>query len=476
VVPSPNPLVAARHDSTDVWDGFGLAEDIRDLAHGISAGNWVDLAIGGFAASMDALAFVTDPLGSLASWGVAWLIEHVKPLSDALDWLAGDPDQIAAFAQTWRNVAGAASSAAAALRDAVARDLAAWSGAAADAYRQHAASQASALGATSDAAGTIALITEASGLVVALVRNLVRDLIAEFVSILAVRLWEWLAEEACTLGIATPWVAAQVSALVGKWVAKIAKLLKGLASTVKRLAREASDLGQFIERVRELLKRTGKAADDVTHGRTGGDGGSPNVPGTHGTSDGPTLAGAPESPPRQPSTDAGPTGHAIAPSDPAPGSPGVPGRAPEEPPPRSVAGPAGRGPIREPHSRHNLNQIGRSSRVKESNTVVLPGTDVAGDLDAIRWREATWDGTRGRYLVNGRSYGVEHSGTVFPDSGPGLIKLSRGAYKVLKQFIVSDGDIGAAEDVLKFDPNLTAADRQNALEVFRHHRKYRGEP
>jgi hypothetical protein len=307
VVPSPNPLVAARHDSTDVWDGFGLAEDIRDLAHGISAGNWVDLAIGGFAASMDALAFVTDPLGSLASWGVAWLIEHVKPLSDALDWLAGDPDQIAAFAQTWRNVAGAASSAAAALRDAVARDLAAWSGAAADAYRQHAASQASALGATSDAAGTIALITEASGLVVALVRNLVRDLIAEFVSILAVRLWEWLAEEACTLGIATPWVAAQVSALVGKWVAKIAKLLKGLASTVKRLAREASDLGQFIERVRELLKRTGKAADDVTHGRTGGDGGSPNVPGTHGTSDGPTLAGGPTS-----STAGSTTGHTPA--------------------------------------------------------------------------------------------------------------------------------------------------------------------
>jgi hypothetical protein len=30
----------------------------------------------------------------------------VKPLSEALDWLAGDPAQIAAQAQTWRNVAG----------------------------------------------------------------------------------------------------------------------------------------------------------------------------------------------------------------------------------------------------------------------------------------------------------------------------------------------------------------------------------
>jgi hypothetical protein len=208
VVSASNPLVAPRRDSTDIWDGFGLAEDIRDLSHGISSGNWVDLTLGGFA-SIDALGFITDPLGSLVSWGVAWLMEHVKPLSDALDRLAGEPDQITAYAQTWRNVADAASSVVAALRETVARDLAQWSGVAADAYRRHAGSHVAALGAASEAADTIALITEGAGLVVALVRNLVRDVIAEFVSVLAVRLWEWIAEEAGTLGIGTPWVVGR---------------------------------------------------------------------------------------------------------------------------------------------------------------------------------------------------------------------------------------------------------------------------
>src|SRR3954469_4012270 len=99
-----NPLVAARQDSTTAWTGFGIAEDINDLIHGVESGSWIDSAIGGFAASMDALQLVTDPLGALVSWGVAWLMEHVKPLSDALDWLAGDPDQISAYAQTWANV------------------------------------------------------------------------------------------------------------------------------------------------------------------------------------------------------------------------------------------------------------------------------------------------------------------------------------------------------------------------------------
>jgi hypothetical protein len=46
-------------------------------------------------------------------------MEHVKPLSEALDWLAGDPGQISAHAQTWRNVASRLSGEADALGQAV---------------------------------------------------------------------------------------------------------------------------------------------------------------------------------------------------------------------------------------------------------------------------------------------------------------------------------------------------------------------
>jgi hypothetical protein len=252
---SPNPLVAPRSGAVGGWDGVWIAEDLGDLVTGIRSGNWIDTSIGGFAASMDALAFVTDPLGTLVSWGVAWLMEHVKPLRDALDWLAGEPAQITAYAQTWHNVAASARQAGADLTTAVGRDLAGWTGPAGDAHRRRAGSHAAALGAIGDAAEAIGVIVEGAGLVVALVRQLVRDLLAEFVSVLAVRLWEWLAEEAGTLGIGTPWVVAQVSALVAKWVAKITKLLHALVGTLRRLAGKIGEVGKLIEALRAFLKR-----------------------------------------------------------------------------------------------------------------------------------------------------------------------------------------------------------------------------
>ena len=106
--------------------------------------------------------------------------------------------------------------------------------------------------------------------------------------------------------------------------------------------------------------------------------------------------------------------------------------------------------------------------------MVLPGTDVAGDLDDIAAGRARWVAERSVYEVNGRSYGVEPSGTVFPISGPGFVSLARSEYKVLKQLIESDGDINAAREALRQEPYLREADWQAALAVFVHHKSYRG--
>ena len=127
-----NPLVADRVDSTEWYTGVGIAEGIADLVSGVDSGSWVDATLGGFATTMEALGFVLDPL---VSWGVAWLMEHVKPLSDALDWLAGDPDQITAYAGTWANVSKAVAAAGVELADLVRTEVASWGGDAGDAYR-----------------------------------------------------------------------------------------------------------------------------------------------------------------------------------------------------------------------------------------------------------------------------------------------------------------------------------------------------
>ncbi len=73
---------------------LGLVEDAAQISNGIQNNSWVDGTLGGVGGSLNMLAMAIDPLGSLVSWGVAWLMEHVKPLQEALDWLAGNPDEV----------------------------------------------------------------------------------------------------------------------------------------------------------------------------------------------------------------------------------------------------------------------------------------------------------------------------------------------------------------------------------------------
>src|ERR1044072_7141471 len=105
-VPGANPLVVeAVSTPVDPAAGVWIAEDVETVLAGVRAGSWIDTTVGAVVAGLDALAFVSDPVGALLQYGVAWIIEHVRPLSEALDWLAGDPSQISAHASTPRDVA-----------------------------------------------------------------------------------------------------------------------------------------------------------------------------------------------------------------------------------------------------------------------------------------------------------------------------------------------------------------------------------
>lgn len=262
---SGNPLVAAPADTTGPWTGVWIAEDIELIGRGIRDGSWIDGSLGVVGAGLDALALVSDPVGSLLQYGIAWLIEHVRPLTEALDWLAGDPAQIAAHAQTWRNVAGTLRTEAATLARAARLDLAEWSGAAATAYRSWAAEQQGALVGLGRAADTMAALTEGAGCLIAAVRLMVRDTIALCVS----RLIVYAAEEALSFGLATPLVVEQVVTTVAAFAAKIARWLRGLLASLRRLIPEARRLTELIDLLKRHLDRL----------RPGGRPGGPVAPG-----------------------------------------------------------------------------------------------------------------------------------------------------------------------------------------------------
>ncbi|MFG2010580.1 WXG100 family type VII secretion target [Micromonospora sp. NPDC048868] len=266
-----NPLVATAADTPpSAWAGIWICEDIELIAQGVRNGSWIDGTLGVVSAGLDALAFVSDPVGALLQYGIAWLIEHVKPLSEALDWLAGDPAKITAHAQTWRNVAASLRKEAAGLAAAVRTDVASWGGGAGPAYRAWAAEQQQAIGGLAQGADTLAAITEGAAGLVAAVRLLVRDAIATCVS----RLIVYAGELVVTGGLAAPLVVEQVTTLVASWAARIARLLRGLLASLRRLMPEIRRLGDLIEKLKQALGRLASSRP----GRSGDGASTPGTP------------------------------------------------------------------------------------------------------------------------------------------------------------------------------------------------------
>ncbi|CAL9609671.1 hypothetical protein SUDANB95_05568 [Actinosynnema sp. ALI-1.44] len=301
-----NPLVAPRQDSTRSYTGIGIVESAVDLYNGVRDGSWVEAGLGLAGTGLEALSFVLDPLGSIVASAVSWLIEHVGPLRQALNWLAGDSDQIAAYARTWQNVSRAVNEAGGDLTAEASRGTASWTGPAADAYRASVTNQSHHITAAANCAGIISAVVEVSGVLVGTVRGLVRDLIAECVATLLARVPQWLAEEAVTLGFATPHVVAAATSIIAKWVAKIADKITLLMRSIAKLRPLLSRLDELWDLIKRGLKALRKAPDG---------GGPPHTPdpvkkpgntdvkpqGTDGTppGGGPNTSGAPVSQPPQ---------------------------------------------------------------------------------------------------------------------------------------------------------------------------------
>ena len=106
--------------------------------------------------------------------------------------------------------------------------------------------------------------------------------------------------------------------------------------------------------------------------------------------------------------------------------------------------------------------------VQENNTVYLRGHEgvVTADVQAIAAGEAVWNAEKQRYEINGRSYGVESTGTVFPDSGAGMVKLDRNEYAALKEIVRAGGDLSAAPQLSRnprFAENPEAVAKAKAI-------------
>ncbi|GAA0516552.1 hypothetical protein Ade02nite_25310 [Paractinoplanes deccanensis] len=121
----------------------------------------------------------------------------------------------------------------------------------------------------------------------------------------------------------------------------------------------------------------------------------------------------------------------------------------------SVAGSARGADLNPPHRRHTVTGA-RNGMVQEDNTVYLRGYEgvATDDVQGIAAGRAVWNQETQRYEINGRSYGVEPNGTVFPDSGTGMVKLDRNEYAALKEIVRAGGDLSASPQLSR-NPRFT---------------------
>jgi uncharacterized protein YukE len=231
--------------------GIGILDSTTDCVQAISSGDWIEVGIDTSSVTLDVLSLVSNPAGALLSYGVGWLIEHVQALSEPLDWLAGRPEVISSQAEAWGGIAEAVREVRQDYARAVDTGLTGWHGTAAQAYHDRARDIDQLLNAASVAAEGIQVAITMSGMVVAAVRDQIREKIAELVGYLIF----YAAELACSAGLAAPVIADQAMTLITRYAAEIAELVSKLLRTIKALMPLLRHLDEVLGTLRHGLAR-----------------------------------------------------------------------------------------------------------------------------------------------------------------------------------------------------------------------------
>lgn len=224
-------LVAGVISTRRPWTGASLADNVQGLVTAIESEGWVDDLLAGGSVAIDVAVTVLDPISALLANGLGWAMEYFEPLRQILDDLAGIPDQVAAHAATWANMAAELADMAAELRAGLNADLPDWHGAAAEAYTSMMGSNVDAIGGLGAVSAAMSAATSAAGNLVQVTRDIVRDLIADLVA----RVIVWAAEAIFIVTI--PVVASQIAAAVVKWSARILTFTTALITSLTSLTR-----------------------------------------------------------------------------------------------------------------------------------------------------------------------------------------------------------------------------------------------
>jgi uncharacterized protein YukE len=257
--------------STTTWStGAGVVDSVNGFVDTLTAESEgegvdvVDAALGGAGVVVDLVSTAANPLSSLASAGVGWLLEHISFIREPLDALLGDPDEINANVDQLKTAALEMKVLAREHQEDV-RGAADWEGEAGDAFRaqmEQMAAEYEALGSTMD--GTAAIYA-LSGALVCELRSLVFGWISDLLGELIAGALIAAASAVVTLG-------SSVAAFAGYAGTRAAMLATKMAGRLTKLgaamARMGGRMAQLAEKMNGLIKGLERFAEHGGHAKT----------------------------------------------------------------------------------------------------------------------------------------------------------------------------------------------------------------
>lgn len=222
--------------------GAGGVENVLGTVQSIQNGDWDSAGLNALGAGVDAVGLAADPLGSLASWGVGWLMENVSFLREPFDALMGNPDAIGGMASSWENIGKELKAVAQEYGRSV-EGTTSWEGKSGDTYRTLGTDTSKTIDALGEACNGMKAAVDGAGVVVGTVRGIVRDLIAGAVGEIVAAVAKWGIAAACTAGIAAGGAIADAVRIALKWADKISEWMTKLADALKNLSKVLDKFG-----------------------------------------------------------------------------------------------------------------------------------------------------------------------------------------------------------------------------------------
>ncbi|GAB3149774.1 hypothetical protein GCM10027258_46800 [Amycolatopsis stemonae] len=236
-------------NSDNASAGAGFFEAAIGLDKAVKDNDKVAIGIGAAGMALETIGLVLDPIGSLLTAGIGWLIEHITILRWPLDILMGDPIGIAAASEALTAEKKKLEDWSAQHQQALDTLMKDWEGKAAEQFKKDmdaVTEQLGSLGGYLDQAGKNMKI---AGGIVGAFRGILRDLIAMLLATIVKGALIAAALAPVTFG-------ASIALFITTTIGTVATALGKIGAKLAELGKKLADLVQ-------ALAKMGKAGDDL---------------------------------------------------------------------------------------------------------------------------------------------------------------------------------------------------------------------